>query len=148
IWSSHADDARFCLLLARTDPEAERHRGITYFIVDLDQPGVDIRPIRQNAGLSEFCEIFLDRAHVGPDDVIGDVGGGWAVAQSTLDTERGILGLEVIERLGHQLRLAAGTLGERRPTDADVVPRGGQTADEATLARYVARHEAVRALAA
>jgi alkylation response protein AidB-like acyl-CoA dehydrogenase len=142
IWSSHADHARYCLLLARTNPDASRHHGITYFICDLDQPGVEVRPITQTTGLQGFCEIFFDGAHVGPDGVIGGVDDGWAVAQSTLETERGVLGLDVVERMGHHLHRTVQALASR-----DEEHRSGElTADEAALARLLARHHAVRAL--
>jgi len=99
IWSSNATTARYCLLLARTDPDSRGSRGITYFVLDMDQPGVEVRPIRQNTGYAEFCELFLDRAKIPAENVIGEVGQGWAVAQRTLAAERGPAGFDLIARL-------------------------------------------------
>ncbi|MGD9792585.1 MAG: acyl-CoA dehydrogenase family protein [Acidimicrobiia bacterium] len=144
IWSSHADDARYCLLLARTDPDAPTHSGITYFVLDLQSPGVEIRPIKQNTGHSEFCEIFLDDVHVGHDCVIGAVNDGWRVAQSTLQAERGILGLELIERMAVQLDRAAGIITDRyNPPAAD----GPLSSIHRDLAHFRGRLAAVASLA-
>jgi len=88
VWNSGADSADFGMLLARTDPDAPKHRGITYFVIDMHQPGVEVRPLRQMNGMSSFCEVFLTEARVLADRVVGDVNGGWQVAQTTLFHER------------------------------------------------------------
>lgn len=141
IWSSHAAHARHCLLLARSDPSSRRHEGITYFILDMDQPGVSVRPIRQIHGPSNFCELFLDAVWVPEENVVGEVNGGWEVAQTTLAAERGPIALPTIERIGAQLASLAASLDRDRLEEA---PLSGA---QATIAALIARHAAVRSLA-
>jgi alkylation response protein AidB-like acyl-CoA dehydrogenase len=88
VWNSGADTADLGMLLARTDPDVPKHRGITYFVIDMHQPGVDVRPLRQMNGMSSFCEVFLTEARVSADRVIGPANGGWQIAQTTLFHER------------------------------------------------------------
>ncbi|WP_319435675.1 acyl-CoA dehydrogenase family protein [Mycobacterium sp. RTGN5] len=88
VWTTAADVADFGLLLARTDPGQPKHRGITYFIVSMRQPGVEVRPLRQITGESEFNEVFLTEARVPDAHRIGEVGDGWTVSASTLASER------------------------------------------------------------
>jgi alkylation response protein AidB-like acyl-CoA dehydrogenase len=88
-WSSGATRADRAILPARTDPDAPKRRGISYFLVDLRTPGIDIRPIRQMSGSSGFAEIFLDDVEVPASDLLGAEGEGWSIIRSTLDTERG-----------------------------------------------------------
>ena len=98
IWTSMAHHARFGLLLARTDPEAPKHKGLSAFIIDMHQPGVEVRPIRSMAGASGFNEVFFTNATV-PDSMrVGDVGDGWRVANATLMNERVSIGSEVAPR--------------------------------------------------
>ncbi len=88
VWNSAADKADFGMLLARTDVDVPKHAGLTYFAIDMRQPGVVARPLKQMNGASNFCEVFLDEARVPADRVIGEVNGGWRVAQTTLFHER------------------------------------------------------------
>jgi len=88
VWNSSADSADFGMLLARTDVDVPKHAGITYFVIDMKQPGIAARPLKQMNGASNFCEVFLTEARVRGDHVIGEVNGGWRVAQSTLFHER------------------------------------------------------------
>jgi alkylation response protein AidB-like acyl-CoA dehydrogenase len=98
IWTSMAHLARWGLLLARTDPEAPKHKGLTAFIVDMQQPAVEVRPIRSMAGASGFNEVFFTEARV-PDSLrVGEVGEGWRVANATLMNERVSIGSEVAPR--------------------------------------------------
>jgi len=89
IWTSLAQFAQWAFVVCRTDPDAERHRGLSYLLVPMDQPGVEIRPIVQITGGTEFNEVFFDDAETDADLVVGDVGDGWAVAMGTLGFERG-----------------------------------------------------------
>jgi alkylation response protein AidB-like acyl-CoA dehydrogenase len=88
VWNSAADQADFGMLLARTDRDQPKHRGITYFIIDMQQPGVEARPLRQMNGGSAFCEVFLTEARVPAGWVIGEVNNGWHVAHTTMFHER------------------------------------------------------------
>jgi alkylation response protein AidB-like acyl-CoA dehydrogenase len=99
IWSSYAQYADFCLLLARSDPEAPKRKGISFLILDLKSAGVEVRPIRQSTGEQEFCELFLDDVEIPVDCLIGEENEGWRVAQQTLAAERGVQVLDQVERL-------------------------------------------------
>jgi alkylation response protein AidB-like acyl-CoA dehydrogenase len=88
VWSSGAYYSDHSFLLARTDPDVPQHKGIGYFIVDLKQPGIEVRPIRQMTGAGEFCEIFLKDAVVADEDLVGGPGGGWNAAMVTFGFER------------------------------------------------------------
>ncbi|OLT13138.1 acyl-CoA dehydrogenase [Actinomadura sp. CNU-125] len=103
-WASGAAHADWCLLLARTDPDAPKRRGISYFLMDMRTPGIDVRPTRQATGESHFCEIFLDDVAVPAANRIGPENDGWRVAQETLGAERGMTMLELAERLGGGFR--------------------------------------------
>jgi alkylation response protein AidB-like acyl-CoA dehydrogenase len=93
IWSSFAQIADQCILLVRTDPTAIKHAGLTYLLVDMKSPGIEIRPIRQITGDAEFNEIFFTGVEVPADAVLGEVGKGWQVAMTTLMHERATTGL-------------------------------------------------------
>jgi alkylation response protein AidB-like acyl-CoA dehydrogenase len=108
VWSSYADQASWCLLLARTEPVSPavpKHRGLSLFMLELDSPGVEVRPTRQATGTQEFCELFLTDVRVPAAHLIGEENAGWRMAQTTLATERAFNILEL------QARLAA-ALGE------------------------------------
>ncbi|HEX6310191.1 MAG TPA: acyl-CoA dehydrogenase family protein [Acidimicrobiia bacterium] len=89
VWTSLAHWADWCFVLCRTDPEAPKHRGISYLLVPMDQPGIEVRPIEQMTGTSEFNEVFFDGARTDVANVVGAVNGGWKVAMGTLAFERG-----------------------------------------------------------
>ncbi|MDG2428336.1 MAG: acyl-CoA dehydrogenase family protein [Acidimicrobiales bacterium] len=92
VWTSGGHTAQRGMLIARTDLEAPKHQGITYFAIDMDQPGIEVRPLREMTGQALFNEVFLDEARVPADAVIGGLGAGWAVANTTLAFERASLG--------------------------------------------------------
>lgn len=102
LWSSLADRADWCLLLARTDPAAHKRAGISYFMLDLRSPGVDIRPFRHANGGLEFFEVFLDSVPVPLECRIGAENDGWNIARTTLAAERGVTILELTERMREQ----------------------------------------------
>lgn len=101
LWASGAMHADRCLLLARTDPQAPKRKGISYFLLDMAGPGVEVRPIRNAVGDSHFCEIFLNDVTIPAADLVGAENAGWQVAQATLGAERGMTMLELAERLGN-----------------------------------------------
>jgi alkylation response protein AidB-like acyl-CoA dehydrogenase len=90
VWTSLAHVADWCFVLARTEPGSQRHKGLSYLLVPLRQSGVDVRPIRQLTGTSEFNEVFFDGARTARDLVVGESGDGWRVAMGTLAFERGV----------------------------------------------------------
>ncbi|MEU8992220.1 acyl-CoA dehydrogenase family protein [Streptomyces sp. NPDC048558] len=111
IWTSLAHEADWCFVLVRTDPESSRHRGLTFLLVPMDQPGrIEVRPIRQLTGTSDFNEVFFDGAHARVEHVVGGEGGGWQVAMSLLGFERGVSTLAqqvgFAEELGRVVRTA------------------------------------------
>jgi 3-oxochol-4-en-24-oyl-CoA dehydrogenase len=92
VWTTMAAEADWGICLARTDPTAPKHLGITYFVVDMATPGIDVRPLRELTGLAMFNEVFLDDVFVPDDCVIGEVHGGWPLARTTLANERVSMG--------------------------------------------------------
>ena len=123
VWTSGAQFADFGYLLARTDPDVPKHKGITGFIVDMRSPGVTVRPLRQMSGGSSFNEVFFDDAVIHDSMRLGDVGQGWAVAMTTLGFERGSTGGGGAGRSvgGHMIRLLQ--LAEHTGAGADPVIR-------------------------
>ncbi len=127
VWTSLAHQAQWCFVLARTEPGSKRHAGLSYLLVPMDQPGVEVRPIVQLTGGSEFNEVFFDGARTARDLVVGEVGGGWATAMRTLEFERGV------STLGQQV-------GFRRELDALVaVARESGALDDPLLRERLAR---------
>ncbi|PRC46518.1 acyl-CoA dehydrogenase, partial [Mycobacterium sp. ITM-2017-0098] len=100
VWTSLAHWAQWCFVVARSEKGSKRHAGLSYLLVPLDQPGVEIRPIIQLTGDSEFNEVFFDDARTDADLVVGEPGDGWKVAMGTLTFERGV------STLGQQIRYA------------------------------------------
>jgi alkylation response protein AidB-like acyl-CoA dehydrogenase len=92
VWTSYAQHAKWCMLVARTDQDAPKHKGLTYFLLDMEQDAVQVRPLRQITGEAEFNELFIEEARIPDENVIGGVGEGWGVAITTLMHERAGLG--------------------------------------------------------
>ena len=90
VWTSLAHESQYCFVLARTDPDSVGHKGLGFFLVAMDQPGVDVRPIEQLTGTSEFNEVFFDEAVCSAEDIVGLPGEGWKVAMGLLGFERGV----------------------------------------------------------
>jgi alkylation response protein AidB-like acyl-CoA dehydrogenase len=90
VWTSLAHESEYCFVIARTDPDSVGHKGLGFFLVAMDQPGVDVRPIEQLTGTSEFNEVFFDEAVCGAQDIVGLPGEGWKVAMGLLGFERGV----------------------------------------------------------
>ena len=92
VWTSLAHHSDWAILLARTDPDVPKHKGITFFLVDMTSPGVDIRPLRQIDGVAHFNEVFLTDVRIPVSQVVGPVHGGWRVTHTTLQSERALIG--------------------------------------------------------
>ena len=104
VWSSFAHIADWCILLVRTDPDVPKHEGITFLLVDMHAPGVDVRPLRQITGDPEFNEIFFTDVRVPKANVVGEVNQGWKVAMTTLLHERGTLGFALTATLERMVK--------------------------------------------
>jgi alkylation response protein AidB-like acyl-CoA dehydrogenase len=109
VWTSVAHIASRALLVVRTDPDAPKHEGLTYFSLDMTQPGVEVRPLRQISGEAEFNEVFITDATIPDRDRIGDVGQGWTVALATLMNERVSIGGNASPREGGMIASVART---------------------------------------
>ena len=103
VWTTMAHQAKWCMLLARTDPDAAKHRGLTYFLMDMEQDGVEIRPLRQITGEAEFNELFIEEARIPDENIVGGENSGWSVAITTLMHERA--GLAFALQVGVQIAL-------------------------------------------
>jgi alkylation response protein AidB-like acyl-CoA dehydrogenase len=112
VWTSSAHIAARALLVTRTDPDVPKHKGLTYFSVDMKAPGVEVRPLRQATGEAEFNEVFLTDVEIPDAERIGEVGQGWAVSTATLMNERVALGAFVFPREGGMIGFSAKTWRE------------------------------------
>jgi alkylation response protein AidB-like acyl-CoA dehydrogenase len=141
VWSSNAQFAHYGILMARTDtdgqssrPGLSRHKGISFFLIDMTQDGVDVRPLKQMTGDSEFCEVFFDDVEMPANALLGDLHGGWAVAMNVLQDERGSVGAGGVISLERRIGTLAAKSG-----NADVLGRQD-------LAGLLTRGSALRAL--
>jgi alkylation response protein AidB-like acyl-CoA dehydrogenase len=137
VWTSGAQYSKWCMLVARTDSEVAKHKGLTYFLMDMDQDAVQVRPLRQITGEAEFNELFIEEARIPDANVIGGVGNGWKVALTTLMNERAGLGFALQIRLRQLLDDLIATAIERDTYE--------ENAD--SLAELHVRCESIRLLA-
>jgi alkylation response protein AidB-like acyl-CoA dehydrogenase len=136
VWTTFAHQSKWCMLLARTNQEAPKHRGLTYFLMDMEQDGVEVRPLVQITGEAEFNELFIEEAHIPADNVVGGVDNGWRVAITTLMHERAGLAFALQARVQIALQELAEELDGT--TDPIVRQRFAQVAIEANVLRLLA----------
>lgn len=144
-WTSLAAWADWCFALCRTDPDAPRHRGISYLLVPMHQQAIELRPIQQLTGTSEFNEMFFDDARTAADNIVGDVNAGWRVAMGTLAFERGASTLGQQLTFTNELAAVIGAATERG-TVKDPVMR--QRIAEVWIRLRIMRYTALRSLSA
>ena len=114
VWTTGGHHADYCFLLTRTDPDAPKHKGISYLLVPMHQPGVEVRGITQPDGTAEFCEVFFTDARCPKDNVVGGVNNGWKVANSTLAFERGMSATTGYRRFEEEYKLMVAAATEQR----------------------------------
>jgi alkylation response protein AidB-like acyl-CoA dehydrogenase len=145
VWTTLAHHAKWCMLVARTDAEAPRHKGLTYFLMDMEQDAVQVRPLRQITGEAEFNELFIEEARIPHENILGGEGNGWAVAITTLMHERATLAF------GLQIRVKitlAELLEEARASGAAVDPVVRDRLAQLYIESEVLRLNALRGLSA
>ncbi len=136
VWTSLAHEASWALLIARTDPDVPKHRGLSYFVCDMNSPGVDVRALRQLTGEAEFNEVFLNDVRVPDANRLGELGEGWKVTQTTLMNERVAIGAGIAPREGGPIGFLARAWRDQTGARSTVL-------HERTLALW-ARAEAAR----
>jgi alkylation response protein AidB-like acyl-CoA dehydrogenase len=142
VWTTFAHHAKWCMLVARTDPDAPKHKGLTYFLMDMQQQAVQVRPLRQITGEAEFNELFIEEARIPAQNIVGGEGNGWAVAITTLMHERFTLafGLQMavqiaLAQLAERARGLPGADGRPVSQDPIIRQRLGQLMIEAEVLR-------------
>ena len=139
VWTSGAQYSKWCMLVARTDAEVPKHKGLTYFLMDMEQEGVQVVPLRQITGSPEFNELFIDGARVPDANVLGGEGNGWKVALTTLMNERAGLAFFLQVRLRQMLdQLIARAAAEGRLDDSVIADRLGELHLRAEVLRLTA----------
>jgi alkylation response protein AidB-like acyl-CoA dehydrogenase len=139
VWTSAAQYSKWCMLVARTDPDVPKHKGLTYFLMDMEQDEVQVRPLRQITGEPEFNELFIDGAQIPDENVVGGVGNGWKVALTTLMNERAGLAFFLQVRMRQLLDLLIDeAAGEGLLDDPVVADRLGELHLKAEVLRLTA----------
>jgi alkylation response protein AidB-like acyl-CoA dehydrogenase len=141
VWTSLAHEADWAICLARTDPDAPQHKGITYFLVDMRSEGIDVRPLRELTGDAMFNEVFLDDVFVPDDCVVGEPGVGWKLARTTLANERVAM---AGSKLGLSTERAVDLAGDATPAER---VRVGQAVALATVCSLLGVRTTLRSLA-
>lgn len=118
VWNSGAHYSDWGILPVRTDSSLPKHRGISYFVVDMKSPGITVRPLRQNSGHSHFCEVFLDEVRIPAGQMLGDLNSGWGVTQTTLMSERVMIGTDAGDQ-APLLALARSSVRNGKPATQD-----------------------------
>ena len=136
VWTTFAHHSKWCMLLARTNADAPKHRGLTYFLMDMEQDGVEVRPLVQITGEAEFNELFIEEARIPVENVVGGVDNGWRVAITTLMHERAGLAFALQARVQVALNELADEL--RGTKDPLIRQRFAQIAIEAQVLRLLA----------
>lgn len=131
VWTSLAHESDWCFVVARTDPQSQRHKGLGFFLVKMDQPGIEVRPIEQLTGTSEFNEVFFDEAVA--EDILGQPGEGWAIAMALLGFERGV------STLGQQMLFQ-----NELDTIVNIAKNNGASQDPALRQRIAEAHTGLR----
>jgi alkylation response protein AidB-like acyl-CoA dehydrogenase len=121
VWTTFAHEAKWCMLVARTDQDVPKHKGLTYFIMDMEQEAVQVRPLRQITGEAEFNELFIEEARIPDENVVGGVGNGWMVAITTLMHERAGIGFSSAVGLKIALGQLMDLVREKGLADDDVI---------------------------
>ena len=132
VWTTFAQYAKWCMLVARTDPDAPKHQGLTYFLMDMEQEGVEAKPLVQITGEGEFNEVFMEEARIPEANVVGEVGAGWGVAITTLMNERAGLAFGAIAQIQN-------ALGRLARLASEVRVNGGSAADDAYYRQRIAQ---------
>src|SRR5690606_8742317 len=151
IWTSFADRARWCFVLARTDAQAPRHRGLSFLLVDMRHPGVRVEPIRQLTGEAEFCEVFFDNVRVPADCLLGGQNQGWKIAMAAASFERGTYFIPRLVRFAQELGQVRGLVcradanGDSRSQDASVRHRWARLAADSHVLALKSRRALLRA---
>src|SRR5215813_6903723 len=135
IWTSNATDAEWMFCLVRTEPDAPKHDGISYLLIDMKTPGIEVRPLRQLTGDADFNEVFLDNVRVPAKNIVGRRGQGWIVSRSTLKHERALIGGGILTRrtLDGIIMMAQAVEHRGRPASKDPVTRDRLVQIEARL---------------
>src|SRR5204862_5753341 len=121
VWTTYEHEAKWCMLLARSEPDAPKHKGLAYFICDMEQDEIEVRPLRQITGEAEFNEIFMEDAFVSDENLIGGEGNGWNVAITTLMHERAGLGAASAISVRRELDELIELINERGLADDPVI---------------------------